>query len=484
MDFFKKFNKLNLKDKDGKRKFISLIVTVFGIFLIVTGTSVAYLMGQYVGGENTITAGTLVLYLPTESNGISLNGAVPKTDALGLNQTEKYTFTLKNNGTIDMKYTISLKNTCTTTDTVTINGTSVTPDVCVPNDYIKVGIKEGNGSYIVKSLAQEENLLVGVLKAGEQTSIEVKLWLDESTPNDYQGIVNGVERNVIFYGNVSLKGEQITGYNLKTLILGEGNSNVLSNTPTLNKTYSAAGDSIGLYASTDTDSGNPTYYFRGNVKNNYIYFAKYLWRIVRINEDGSIRLVLQNGINGGKKYIYADSSAFVDITKAYFSENDTYNTVSEWYDSKISSYDAFVTDSSYCEAFRVSLVATKLGDATSVAFSKYTPTFKCSTDGNGYGTLNSKFGLLSYDEVIYAGGYVNKKSDYYLNSVESWLISSGGYLQIQVPRYHQFELEKNRKFTTSFVDASYAISPVISIKGDVLASGNGTSSNPYVVLTR
>ena len=70
MDFFKKFNKLNLKDKDGKRKFISLACTVFGIFLIVTGTSVAYLMGQYVGGENTITAGTLVLYLPTESNGI------------------------------------------------------------------------------------------------------------------------------------------------------------------------------------------------------------------------------------------------------------------------------------------------------------------------------------------------------------------------------------------------------------------------------
>lgn len=485
MDFFKKFNKLNLKDKDGKRKFISLIVTVFGIFLIVTGTSVAYLMGQYVGGENTITAGTLVLYLPTESNGISLNGAVPKTDALGLNQTEKYTFTLKNNGTIDMKYSINLQSTCTTTGTVNVNGVDITPDLCVPNDYIKVAVKEGDGSYVVKSLAQEESLLVGVLKAGEQTSIEMKLWLDESTPNDYQGIVNGVERNVIFYGTVSLKGEQITGYNLKSLILGEGNSNVLSNTPTLNKTYKAAGDSIGLYVSTDTDSGTPTYYFRGNVKNNYIYFAKYLWRIVRINEDGSIRLVLQNGINGGKKYIYADSSTLDDITKAYFSTNDIYDTVSEWYDSKISSYDAFVTDSSFCEAFRVSMVnSVKLGNATSVSYSSYTPTFKCSTDGNGYGTFTSKFGLLSYDEVIYAGNYFNKVSDYYLNSVESWLISPAGYVQIQVLRYRQFSLEKNHKFSANIVDGSYALSPVISIKGDVLASGNGTSSNPYVVLTR
>lgn len=208
MDFFKKFNKLNLKDKDGKRRFISLVVTVFGIFLIVTGTSVAYLMGQYVGGENTITAGTLVLYLPTESNGISLNGAVPKTDALGLNQTEKYTFTLKNNGTIDMKYSINLQNTCTTTGTVNVNGVDITPDVCVPDNYIKVAIKEGNGSYVVKKLSDGTSLLTGVLKVHEQINFEMKLWLDESTPNDYQGIVNGVERNVIFYGTVSLKGEQ------------------------------------------------------------------------------------------------------------------------------------------------------------------------------------------------------------------------------------------------------------------------------------
>ena len=44
MDFFKKFNKLNLKDKDGKRRFISLVVTVFGIFLIELSSILFFLL--------------------------------------------------------------------------------------------------------------------------------------------------------------------------------------------------------------------------------------------------------------------------------------------------------------------------------------------------------------------------------------------------------------------------------------------------------
>ena len=47
----------------------------------------------------------------------------------------------------------------------------------------------------------------------------------------------------------------------------------------------------GMYATTDNDG--TTYYFRGAVKNNYVYFAGFYWRIVRINGNGSIRLVYQ-----------------------------------------------------------------------------------------------------------------------------------------------------------------------------------------------
>ena len=45
----------------------------------------------------------------------------------------------------------------------------------------------------------------------------------------------------------------------------------------------------GLYKTTD-DFGS-TYFFRGDVKNNNIYFGGFYWKVVRINGDGSIRII-------------------------------------------------------------------------------------------------------------------------------------------------------------------------------------------------
>ena len=45
----------------------------------------------------------------------------------------------------------------------------------------------------------------------------------------------------------------------------------------------------GIYKAED-DWGD-SYYFRGAVTNNYVKFAGYYWRIVRINGDGSIRII-------------------------------------------------------------------------------------------------------------------------------------------------------------------------------------------------
>lgn len=46
---------------------------------------------------------------------------------------------------------------------------------------------------------------------------------------------------------------------------------------------------IGLYATSD-DEGT-SYFYRGAVENNYLSFAGFIWRIVRINGNGSIRLI-------------------------------------------------------------------------------------------------------------------------------------------------------------------------------------------------
>ena len=54
------------------------------------------------------------------------------------------------------------------------------------------------------------------------------------------------------------------------------------------------------------------------------------------------------------------------------------------------------------------------------------PHFKCSNEGNGNGELRLKVGLLTYDELIYAGAYYQKvNTDYYLfnKNYSMWTMS-------------------------------------------------------------
>ena len=56
------------------------------------------------------------------------------------------------------------------------------------------------------------------------------------------------------------------------------------------QTATGVGDGTkGIYKAED-DFGT-SYYFRGAVENNYVKFANFYWRIIRINGDGSIRMI-------------------------------------------------------------------------------------------------------------------------------------------------------------------------------------------------
>ena len=63
---------------------------------------------------------------------------------------------------------------------------------------------------------------------------------------------------------------------------------VSSGTPNFTKT-SIDDKTNGIYSAKD-DLGT-SYYFRGNVTNNYVKFANKYWRIIRINGDGTIRMI-------------------------------------------------------------------------------------------------------------------------------------------------------------------------------------------------
>ena len=208
MNFFKKFEKLKVKYKTNKKRILSITVTAVGIACLLIGSSMAYLLFEASGTTQTISAGTLQLSYTNESEAIILNNAVPQSDEQGLNN-NVYSITLTNTSTIKSYYELSLNNNCTVGNSYTINGSSVTANVCIPNNYIKVAVKTNKDEdYTIKNGGNI--ILKGYLEAKENISFEMIIWLTEETPNDYQGQTeSGTPRNVIYNGNFKIYTRQL-----------------------------------------------------------------------------------------------------------------------------------------------------------------------------------------------------------------------------------------------------------------------------------
>ena len=104
-------------------------------------------------------------------------------------------------------------------------------------------------------------------------------------------------------------------------------------------------DDSGLY-SYNTSNGI-TYFYRGVVENNYVKFGGYIWRIIRINEDGTLRLILDGDIgsvkwNDSSKYMYYTGYTFGDITYYPLIANSE-KTTRQYMDSNEYCYSDFYT---------------------------------------------------------------------------------------------------------------------------------------------
>ena len=126
----------------------------------------------------------------------------------------------------------------------------------------------------------------------------------------------------------------------------------------------------GMYASTD-DFGD-TFYYRGAVGGNYVKFAGYYWRIIRINGDGSIRLIYdgktphENGESSNDRQVgtSAFNSYWADNAYVGYMYGDTSNNQ--------------ITESTTTFDFGGLSPTTKYYFGTSYTFDKATRSFKLS----------------------------------------------------------------------------------------------------------
>lgn len=127
-------------------------------------------------------------------------------------------------------------------------------------------------------------------------------------------------------------------------------SQIILNNNSINKeTKTKVGEQVavtdeGLIMDID-DNGN-TFYFRGNVANNYVEFAGKIWRIVRINGDGTVKIVLNDNID--KTSIYDDKTTDKLSSLSKKSNNKLYNLLDQWYQNNLKDYDDLISISKYC----------------------------------------------------------------------------------------------------------------------------------------
>lgn len=449
---------------------VVVIVSIF-LFLVSVGIfSYASITGvRYTGlNENKINNCKIDVSFK-EGKGINLTNTYPM-DYVDAKSYSPYTFYIKNNsGSCDnLLYKITMENTCTG---------DVIDDEFISYELVNVdteNVIRGDG---INNLNETFNL-----RSGSIDSYEMRIWINEKAKSA-DLYVNGDSNNPKKYCG-RLNAEILTGVKLlKNEILGDNKAHVLGVLPdtSLKTTYNVTSEN-GLYVSTDTNDGKETYYYRGNVENNYVSFANMLWRIVRINTDGSIRLMLEDGINNNAESQFNTKSN--SYTYTYYSNSDgVKKVVDSWYNDNLKSYEASITDTEFCEEYKTAYNALNVtsGLATGIIPGSYISNFKCNTDKNGKGVLNLKVGLLSYDEAVHAGAFAGLSSTSYITNSNYlyWLISSAGFTSNNGAR--AWSVGKDGFIYGNGVGGTKSVRPVISVKGDTLVTGQGTKDMPYVV---
>ena len=323
--------------------------------------------------------------------------------------------------------------------------------------------------------------------------------------------------NVYFIKNAILN-------NIKASLDTTGKCPTVNSDGTVNVTGAESENSLLCSA---PDNYGTSYYYRGNVQNNYVRFANFYWRIVRINGDNSIRLIYdgtsahENGEESEDRiigysafnekfddnayvgYMYGtpDSSTYEE-THANINDSTIKKYIDNWYENNLkdTKYEEYIADNLFCNDKRLSSSDTGLGikknrtiyvwlrapwdkdgDKNYLDLRCYQKIDSYSRDViNGNGTLKYPIALINYDEMVLSGGFNEENSKYYMFSGNEIWSMTLNYFNGNAARLRSVFSNGNLNNNTS-VDNIYGVKTVINLKPNSLKSGDGTINNPYNV---
>ncbi len=289
-----------------------------------------------------------------------------------------------------------------------------------------------------------------------------------------------------------------------------------------------------LYTSTESIAGatpKTVYYFAGNAKNNWVKFGTYYWRIIRTNHDRSIRLlysgtstdttkgylskvVYNNSTNSPKYvgYMYGNTDSTLDEIRSNDNKSNAYGILSNWFVQTINSkYNNYLSkDAVYCNdrelasGYSYSLNGNFNFKAYDRLEKNKKPTYDCTNNKDAFSLNNTetKFtlavGLMTADEVIFAGGSVAEEMSYpftwyYNNATDGqsiidtdgfWTMTPSDYNAGTANMYYvNYSVLKGGLGVDGVNLSNIAVRPVTSLKSCILWSkGDGSASSPYEIV--
>ena len=486
------------------KKIIIMILSIILVLVVMSSTTYALFFKVHtMDNTESYTAGILDIKVE-EGSKLELVNSLPITDEEGANLTP-YTFTITNVG--NLTYTFDLKLLSTTTENQ-IN----------PN-YIK--IKLDDKPVLLSSLS--EGLIAEDLTLNPEESItmSIRIWLSIDTPNTEIGKTFSAKIVTDGVGSEYIPAQSTL--NKLGLTVNKGTPNFMKTAQESCSDEGACETTNGIYEIYD-DLGT-SYYFRGEVENNYVKFAGFYWRIIRINGDGTIRIIYDGTsahVNGEATFDkYVDTSNFNDEynNNAYAGymygniEGNTYEdvhaniydstikkVVDKWYKINIEDkgYNDYVTDAIYCNDRSV-YSGTGIGTSTTYYMPRFriynqkNPSLVCKqendkftvSDDLGNGDLTYPVGLITVDEVSLAGGV------YSVDNTKYYLYTGGHYRTISPNSFYDSGIWMWRVVHTGALGGSFAgtstntygVRPVISLNKNTKFIGNGTMDSPFEVVS-
>ena len=559
-----------------KRENIVIIVVLVVMIIAIVGVSyAAFSFGKTGSKVNTITTGSITMTYTETDNTISLTGALPTTDKTGmvrLNPGEYFDFSISSEitGNVNINYEISAKD-ITDSGARKIDGSNIKlyltklngdkeEALMVPETYNE----ESRENTYTGRPTGEMSLYTSSMNSSESNNYRLRMYVDEgyNPQGDGGNLQFTVQINV--YGKAGDKYVPLTTQEILEDNEVQEEKTQMFNYASNGGYFDMSGGSQstnpeyvtnGLYSTEDEDG--TSYYYRGNVTNNNVQFGEYTsdyyvynyssryfqslascqeynsrcsesnrvklasagdkmyWKIVRVNGDGSLRLIyngtsanpdnsdLVNSFAVGKIPYNLESNDPKYTGYTYDNGTDSFikKEVDTWYKNTLgsSSYDSKVLGGRFCsdssgykpaseygfsgmDGMNVFASYDRLGQSATGYTKENSPTLKCPVTSESYGgSYRLKAGLITADELVLGGENPGVTTDSYLNPGDSemyyWSMTPAAFGYGNAGVWDVLEY-----LSYYIVDNDYAVRPVINVTTDNgFTSGDGTASSPYVI---